>query len=353
MPINRGRAPKPVRPTPAPRDQPDPAPAAPGCTVPATMATPRSPRAHPSCPGGQDSPPAGPGLQRPGRCGRAGAPGSGLARRSGARQRRRRQEEQEEEKEEKRGSKGGARPLRREPAGFAEPPGAASRRCAGQPPGAPSGRGCRGGRSRCGGAGLQHKAGDSGTSLGGAPHAEWGGGRLLGCSGGRRTSLGRARGEGVPGCPQAGGSGRSLPARWSLGERSESKVRADFGKRVPKKEPGAEQHDSATRTESPLISALNKKWMKEWVSGDQSSSYVVMLATDAISSMGTLFAFICLDLPRSVRRSHMTWMHFCIPGCPLIWEYYLFFFNRKVRYVRGVDLHSHFFMASFILAFMF
>lgn len=84
------------------------------------------------------------------RCGRAGAPGSGLARRSGARQwrwRRRRQEEQEEEEEEeeKGGAKGGAQPLRREPAGFAEPPPrAASRSARGNRQGAPPRPGCPG-----------------------------------------------------------------------------------------------------------------------------------------------------------------------------------------------------------------
>ena len=62
--------------------------------------------------------------------------------------------------------------------------------------------------------------------------------------------------------------------------------------------------------------------MKEWVSGDQSTGYVVMPATDAISSMGAVFAFALML--RSVHLSHMTWMHFCVPRCPLFWEYYLF-----------------------------
>lgn len=237
MPINRGHAPKPVRPTPAPRDQPDPAPAAPGCALPATMATPRSPRAHPSCPGEQHSPPAGPGLQRPGRCGRAGAPGSGLARRSGARQRRRRQEEQEEEKEEKRGSKGGARPLRREPAGFAEPPGAASRRCAGQPPGAPSGRGCRGAGP---GAGMVCSTG-RGTAaprLAGLPvHSGEGGGYwgALGAEGRAWDGRGVEVSPGAHRLVAAAGPSQ-LAGAWERGARAKSEL--ILGSAFPKKSLG-------------------------------------------------------------------------------------------------------------------
>lgn len=62
--------------------------------------------------------------------------------------------------------------------------------------------------------------------------------------------------------------------------------------------------------------------MKEWASGDRSARYVVMPATDAISSMGAVFAFALML--RSVHLSHVTWMHFCVPRSPLIWEYYLF-----------------------------
>lgn len=101
----------------------------------------------------------------------------------------------------------------------------------------------------------------------------------------------------------------------------ETGARAKTGCVFPK-EPEAEQHDSATRTGSPLISALNKKRVKEWVSGEQSARYVVMLATDAFSSMGDVFAFALML--RSVHLSHMTWMCSCVPRCPLIWEYYLF-----------------------------
>lgn len=88
------------------------------------------------------------------------------------------------------------------------------------------------------------------------------------------------------------------------------------------REPGAGRCDGAARAESSLICSVNKKRRLEWVSGEQSSSYVVAPETDEICSMGVVAVFALMLL--SVRLSHMTWMCFCVPGCPLIWEYYLF-----------------------------
>lgn len=112
------------------------------------------------------------------------------------------------------------------------------------------------------------------------------------------------------------------------------------------KEPGAERGGgSAPRTASSLISALNEKRTKEWVSGDRSAGEVVMPATDAISSVGAVFAF-CLNtaLPHGLDAF----------PCPTV-SFNLGILSAvgKVNYVRGVELRSHVSMASFILSFMF
>lgn len=88
------------------------------------------------------------------------------------------------------------------------------------------------------------------------------------------------------------------------------------------REPGAGRRAGAARAESSLICSVNKKGRLEWVSGEQSSSYVVVPETDEICSMGVVAVFALMLL--LARLSRMTWMCFCVPGCPLIWEYYLF-----------------------------
>lgn len=72
------------------------------------------------------------------------------------------------------------------------------------------------------------------------------------------------------------------------------------------------------------------------MSGDQGGSYVVTPEPDEISAMGVAFMFALMRLSGLV------------PGCPLIWGYYLFLGKLIILEER---ISSP--IASYILAFMF
>lgn len=87
-----------------------------------------------------------------------------------------------------------------------------------------------------------------------------------------------------------------------------------LGKRIPERA-GAEQSGSAGGRRAFNLCS-NESWASSAVWG------LVVPVAGAIPALRAVFAFALM--PRSEHRSHTTRMHFCVPRCPLIREYYLF-----------------------------
>lgn len=104
-------------------------------------------------------------------------------------------------------------------------------------------------------------------------------------------------------------------------------------------EPGAGRRVGAARAECSLICSVNKKRRLEWVSGGQSSSYVVVPETDEICSMGVVAVFALMLL--LAHPSHDVDVFLC----PRVsFNLGILSVLRKVNYTGGVDLQPHFLM---------
>lgn len=108
---------------------------------------------------------------------------------------------------------------------------------------------------------------------------------------------------------------RRVPlGRWSLGGERERR-QPSFWEARSQKSP---RLSSATVPGggNPLICALMRAGRGPGVWG------LVVAVAGAIPALRAVFAFALM--PRSRHRSLTTWMHFCVPRCPLIREYFLF-----------------------------
>lgn len=110
------------------------------------------------------------------------------------------------------------------------------------------------------------------------------------------------RGQDGLGSGGAGGS-RSAAGAW---ERSGSAGNPGFGKRIPERARGWE----------PFNLCSQGSWVRSGVCG------LVVPVAGAIPTLRAVSAFP--SMPHSQHRSHMTWMHFCVPRCPLTREHDLF-----------------------------